>query len=362
METEQSHNDSPNHGSSKKPNYIFSNVNIEQNKSTKHMCKAIFLVSLGSIIYSFGVVWLLQLGGFFSGGVTGLSQLIVGIVEHFTGNTTIRGYIGLFVGLINIPLLLIGWRGVSKHFALLTVLSIALQTILMSIISNLTISPFALLLKDGEGVGKGIVELFDGSFNIAHNSANFMLETDFMQSMLPGTRLLLAIIGGLVTGYGAALCLMGGGSTGGMDIISNYLVMKKRISFTKYQFIVDFTIIGLSSLISVENVLFTVVRLIVYMKVLQAMYQTYQMTRIEIITDKEEELKKVLLEKFKHGMTIYDAIGGYTNRDKKVFEIYAINFEVPEYLALVHTVDPKAFIITTKVKMISGNYVQRSVV
>lgn len=45
-----------------------------------------------------------------------------------------------------------------------------------------------------------------------------------------------------------------------------------------------------------------------------------------------------------------------------MIEIYAINFEIPEYMALIHSVDPKAFIITTKVKMIHGNYVQRSVV
>lgn len=61
-------------------------------------------------------------------------------------------------------------------------------------------------------------------------------------------------------------------------------------------------------------------------------------------------------------MTIYDAVGGYTNKCKKVIEIYAINFEIPEYMALIHSVDPKAFIITTKVKMIHGNYVQRSVI
>ena len=147
-----------------------------------------------------------------------------------------------------------------------------------------------------------------------------------------------------------------------MDIISNYLVMKKRIPFTKYQFLVDISIICASSLISVENVLYTVIRLIIYMKVLQAMYQTYQTTRLEIITDKAEELKKVLLEHFYHSMTIYDAVGGYTNKCKKVIEIYAINFEIPEYMALIHSVDPKAFIITTKVKMIHGNYVQRSVI
>ncbi len=349
---------------SKKSRYVFTDhIECRNDKcETNKMIKSTILVVIGSIIYSFGVVWILQLGGFFSGGVTGASQLIVGLIEKFGGSTAIRGYIGFFVGIINIPLLLIGWRGVSKHFAILTVVSIAIQSILMSLISNLSVSPFIYLLSDGGEFGGGLIDVFNGDFNIIHNAETFKLELEFSQNMQPGTRLLLAIIGGLVTGYGAAICLKGGGSTGGMDIISNYLVMKKRIPFTKYQFMFDFSIIVASSLISVENVLYTIIRLIVYMKILQSVYQTYQTTRIEVITDKAEELKKVLLEHFNHSMTIYDAIGGYTNAARKVIEIYASNFETSEYLAIIHSIDPKAFIITTKVKMISGNYVQRSVI
>ncbi len=337
---------------------------VDKNRYNRKLAKSIILVILGATIYSFGVVWILQLGGFFSGGVTGASQLIVGIFEKVSGDaSTMRGYIGLFVGIINIPLLLIGWRGVSKHFAMLTVLSIVLQTVLMSLISRFTISPFAILISNDGGLGEGIIEVFKNKeFNIINNADNFAKEQLFVQNMAPGVKLLLAIIGGLVTGYGAALCLIGGGSTGGMDIISNYLVMKKRVSFTKYQFIVDISIICASSLLSVENVLYTIVRLIVYMKVLQAMYQTYLMTKIEIVTEHSEELRLALLSKFKHGMTIYDAVGGYTNQPKKVIEVYAINFEIPEYMNIIHSIDPKAFVTITKVKTISGNYIQRTVV
>lgn len=338
-------------------------IKKEPNKQKKKMIRSICQVVLGTVIYSFGVVWILQLGGYFSGGVTGTSQLIVGLIEKFGGSTLIRNYIGVFVALINFPLLLIGWRGVSKHFVILTIISISLQSILMSLIQSTTVSPFIFLLSNGEGVGDGIVEaLLEGKFNIWSNESNLALEAAFKISMQSGTRLTLAIIGGLVTGFGASLCLKGGGSTGGMDIISNYLVMKKRVPFTKYQFLVDLSIICASSLISVENVLYTVVRLIVYMKVLQALYQTYQMTRIEIITDKTEELRVALLKNFCHSMTIYDVVGGYSNKTKKVIEIYANNFETLEYLALINEIDEKAFVITSKVKTVKGNYVQKTVV
>ena len=47
----------------------------------KKKIKAYIGVILGTIIYSVGVVWILRLGGFFSGGATGASQLIVGLFE-----------------------------------------------------------------------------------------------------------------------------------------------------------------------------------------------------------------------------------------------------------------------------------------
>ena len=61
-------------------------------------------------------------------------------------------------------------------------------------------------------------------------------------------------------------------------------------------------------------------------------------------------------------MTIYQAIGGYTNTGKNVIEVYVNTFEVFEYLEVVKKVDPKAFIGITKVQQISGNYNQRTII
>ena len=61
-------------------------------------------------------------------------------------------------------------------------------------------------------------------------------------------------------------------------------------------------------------------------------------------------------------MTIYDAVGGFSNRNKKVIEVYAMNFEIPEYINIINRIDPKAFVVITKVKTIRGNYVQRTVI
>lgn len=347
--------------------------------------KAYSLVILGTIIYSLGVVWILRLGGFFSGGATGASQLIVGLVEKFCTNKSVVQFIsdnlGTLVLLINIPLLCFGWRGVSKRFALLTLISIIVQTLVMNVLSKYTISPFVLLIKDNSVIAhiptdasesvvtllknevEGLIDIFKSSqFTLLKNETTASAQEIFIQSMSVGTRLLLAVIGGLICGIGAAMCLKNGGSTGGMDIIANYLQVKKQIPFTKYQSIVDTTIIVLSGIISVENVMFTIIRLIVYMRMIDAVYKIYKTDRIEIVTTKGEEVRTALIKYLKHGLTIYQCVGGFTKGAKDSIVVYASNFETPLYIEAVKEIDEHAFISVTKTKILKGNFVQKTIV
>lgn len=333
---------------------------------------------LGSVIYSIGVAWILQLCGFFSGGATGLAQLVAGIFGKYGTNAKLNNFLannlGTIVMIINIPLLVFSWKGLSKKFALLTTTSIITQTIVLNLLSSFTVTPFVYFLKAGQEVidainnggnvvGPGLFDAFKEhgfQFFKAASEVN-PLVAEFTNSMLPGTRFLLAVIGGIVTGYGAAICLKCGGSTGGVDIISNYFQVKKKISFTKISALIDGTIIALSAIISVENVLFTLIRLLAYIKTVDATYNSYKISRIEIITDKVEEMRTTLLANIHHGMTIYQCIGGYTNQPRTSIVIYASRFEIPLYTKIIHEVDKNAFITVSKVDMKNGNYIQSTI-
>lgn len=367
---------------------------VEQEKvQAKKRIKAYLGVIIGTIIYSLGVVWILRLGGFFSGGATGASQLIVGLFEKFNPNGDATRFmsnnLGTFIMLINIPLFLLGWKGVSKHFVILTAVSIILQTLIMNLLSMYTISPFVLVIQDGAiqglvngytentletyGVTKEILEFLrvdssdlieiirSGRFNILQTDTAYQAQAFFKENMSTGTRLLLAVIGGFVCGMGAAICLKSGGSTGGMDIVANYLQVKKQLPFTKIQSTVDTVIILSSIIISIENVLFTLVRLVVYMTTIDRVYKTYKTNRIEIITSKGEEVKTALLTYLGHGVTIYQCVGGYTNTQKATIVCYVSSYETPLYVEAVKEVDENAFISVTKTLMIKGNYVQKSI-
>ncbi|HHZ11330.1 MAG TPA: YitT family protein, partial [Acholeplasmataceae bacterium] len=53
----------------------------------------------GSVIYCLGVVWFLDLGQFYAGGVTGFSQLL----SNFLALFDIRISKSIFIALLNIP-------------------------------------------------------------------------------------------------------------------------------------------------------------------------------------------------------------------------------------------------------------------
>jgi uncharacterized membrane-anchored protein YitT (DUF2179 family) len=106
---------------------------------------------VGTLIYCLAVVWILDLGSFYAGGVTGISQIIETIVVRITGKP-ILGFKSFFIAILNVPLFLIGYKGVSKRFAILSVGSIAMQTIFIALLEYLKtefgVNPFVALVNE----------------------------------------------------------------------------------------------------------------------------------------------------------------------------------------------------------------------
>src|SRR5690606_20551928 len=110
----------------------------------------------------------------------------------------------IFIALFNIPLFIIGFRGVSKRFAILSLSSVILQVILVYLFEQLSKAGF-----------NPIADAF---------VVNGVLK--------PSAMLTIAVLGGLACGIGSGISLRNGASTGGMDILSQYFSFKKHIPFT----------------------------------------------------------------------------------------------------------------------------------
>ena len=83
----------------------------------------VLLVSVSTIIYCLGVMWFLDPAQLYSGGVTGIAQLISNASEKWLGE---RINLGFLVFILNIPIVIVGWKYVSKRFLAISSLSSSL--------------------------------------------------------------------------------------------------------------------------------------------------------------------------------------------------------------------------------------------
>lgn len=287
---------------------------------------------VGSVIYCLGVVFVLDLGQFYAGGVTGISQIISNAVQKFVDAEAHPdlyqfakvGLKSALIVVINAPLFLIGWRGVSKRFAIVSLGSVLLQTALIAL--------FEVIRFNG----------FDPLIGIADE----------------GHVIVLSIFGGLITGAGCGICLKYGASTGGMDILSQYVSLKKHISFAKFTLIIDIVIIGSAILVSggLETGIYTIIRMIVHVITLDKIHTIYNHMKVSIVTDNLEEMRTKLLEVSHHGITIYEATGGFSQTKKYVLESVVSSYEEFEINKAARQADPHCFITYTAIKKIDGKF------
>lgn len=288
------------------------------NKIVKSEYKRIIAVVVGSCIYALGLLWFLEPAKLYSGGVTGLVQLIINIIEEFTGNTI---SIGVLIFLINIPILIIAFKFISTKFAVYSLISIIIQ-------STLTL---------------GFIPIPE--FGVAFDDS-----------------LLLAFLGGCLVGIGGAISLRAGASTGGIDVFAQALSLKKNISIGSFSLVFNLTIaLVAGGIFGWAIALYTIIRIIVTSLVTDKIHTAYNHLKVEIITDKGDEISEMIIMKLGRGVTMLNGEGAYTHKKKYVLEIVLSSFELYKIIDSAKEIDSSVFIIASPVKSIIGNFKKRSI-
>lgn len=278
---------------------------------------------VGTTIYCFGIVFVLDMVEFYAGGVTGIAQILANVFK--------QPYLkSIIIGAVNLPLFVMGWKGVSKRFAILSLGSIVLQMILTALFDymrhDLGINPIEPLAT-------------------WHNNE-------------VSNPLVFALFGGALTGLGCGIPLRFGSSTGGMDIVSQKFALSSKIPFPLISGGIDASIIIAGSIVggSISVAVYTIIRLVIHVIVLDKVHTIYNYQKISIITSFKDEMLKTLRANFSHGTTIYEAMGGYSGEKKYVFESIVLTFEIEEYRKIIKSADPNAFVSFTAIKSIDGKY------
>lgn len=243
-----------------------------------------------------------------SGGVTGISQLI----HHFTGWP-----IGLMVFLGNIPLFILGWRFLGGYrFAARTAFAVFMY------------SAFTDLLVQ--------TPLF------APNGAATQLIND-----LQGDIFLSALYGALVSGVGYGLVYRARGTSGGSDVLARILSHYRGVPVTQSYLIVDtLVILGAGFVFGWKAALYAMIALYVSGLAAETTLEGGGTVRTAmIITSQAEAVSERVLEELQRGVTVLEGTGAYTGAERPVLYCVITRAEVAAVKAIVHEVDPKAFMV-----------------
>ena len=288
---------------------------------------------LGSFIYCFSIVYILNKCEFYAGGISGISQILALKVLNIPALQSV------FIAGFNIPLFIVGWKKVSKRFAVLSLLSVGLQTLLIYLFQlayDAGFDPFKGLLYEVEATNGEIVQV---------------------------GKITLAVIGGILCGAGCAIPLRCGASTGGTDIISQAFAFNSNMPFTYISGTIDAVIIVVGTILggNISVGVYTIIRLIVHVITLDKIHTIYKFQKVTIITDKPDEITKEILAHYPHGITIYKATGAFSKTEKFVLESVIFTYELDDYRHIVKENDKNAFIYYTAIKGIDGKFTRRAI-
>lgn len=260
-----------------------------------------FYLLSGAIIQALAMRLFLVPAQLVSGGISGIGQ----IVNAFTDWP-----IGLMVFVGNIPLFLLGWRFLGgPRFALRTALSI-------TVFSFFT-DAFMWIIP-GEGVTHDLV--------------------------------LNSLYGGVMLGVGLGLVYRGRGTSGGSDILGRILNYRFGISISQSYLITD-TLVVLAGgfAFNWEKALYGLVVIYVSGLAAEMISEGSSVFRTALIVScKPEEVSNKILMDMERGVTILKGTGAYTGTDRPVLYVVISRAEVNQVKALVHEVDPNAFMVISQ--------------
>ena len=140
-------------------------------------------VIFGSVLFALGLYFFITPSGLNSGGIIGFAQLFDYFIQSFVNVPVSLDLTGIINMALNIPLFMLAFRSISKEFCFKTIISLIIQTVLLSILPT---------------IKEPIVE--DALLNVAFAA--------------------------IICGIGVGLALRSSGCCGGIDIATVCLVKK----------------------------------------------------------------------------------------------------------------------------------------
>lgn len=159
--------------------------------------------------------------------------------------------------------------------------------------------------------------------------------------------ILIAVFGGVLQGLGAGLIFRAGYSTGGTDILNMIVSKIFKISLGNSMFFTDGTIIVIGAFVFGFNHLMYSLIILYLISTLtdKVVLGISDSKAFYIITSKEKEVKDFVINELKHGVTEFNAKGGYNSENQTVLMSVIPTREYYKLKEGIHNIDKNAFFV-----------------
>ena len=285
--------------------------------------KNIFLVIFGTLTLAFGTAVFIIPFELIAGGVSGIAIIINKFfrVEFLT--------VDFIITILTWSLFVVGFLFLGKNFAI--------KTFISSLVYPVGISLFLKLVSP---------DIMNGFF--------YLKGSEYGEVSL----ILATIFGGVFVGAGCAVTFLGGGSTGGVDIIA-FIVCKflKKWRHSVIMFIIDAltVILGMFVIKNMVISLLGITSAFISASVIDKLFLGESKAFIaQIISEKYEEINKLVINKLKRTTALVDIVGGYSGEKKKMVLVSFTMSQYAEIINIINRVDKNAFVTVHRAHEING--------
>ncbi|MBQ8321564.1 MAG: YitT family protein [Clostridia bacterium] len=286
------------------------------------MLKNFLLVVLGTLILALGCAIFVVPFDLVTGGATGLSIVIDNILGGLVP-------IDIIIAVLTWGLFFLGLIFLGRDFAIKTLVSTIIYPVAISVFMRL-VSP----------------DVLGGFF--------------YLQSSVHSDIALIigSLFGGVCIGTGCALTFLGGGSTGGIDIIA-FILCKffKRWKSSVVIFLIDgiTVLLGMFVIGDLVLTLLGIISAFIGAMVIDRIFlgRTQAFTA-EIISDRYEEIVAVIRDNVRRTSTVIDVVGAYSGEKKKMVMVTFTMRQYAELITAVNRIDKKAFVTISRAHEING--------
>lgn len=268
------------------------------------------LIVLGVLSAGMGLKGFLLSSNFIDGGVTGVSMLL--------GKTTSIP-LAVWLPMVNLPFIAIGYRQMGRTFAIKSTLAIA------GLVAALVIIPYPDVTAD---------------------------------------LVLTAVFGGFFLGAGIGLAIRGGAVLDGTEIAA--LLISRRgdllrvgdviLLFNVVLFLMAMAVLG------VNEALYSILTYVAATQTLDfVLYGIDQYTAMTIVSDNHEAIRALVVKDLGRGVTVYRGYGGLSGTERNILYCVVTRLEVGKVKRIVRDADPQAFVVYHPLSGAEGGIVKQRV-